>query len=102
MIVRRAEDIADRAVRVLIDGDEAVLRLAVYIVVAEGREQKAHRLFFARVAARRVKADIADIVTIFFAVICDDYSHILLLKINVDMVFAFPEFIFAVAAVSKP
>ena len=49
-----------------------------------------------------VKADIADIVPIFFAVICDDYSHILLLKINVDMVFAFPEFIFAVAAVSKP
>ena len=31
-------------------------------------------------------------------------SHIstLLLKINVDMVFAFPEFVFAVAAVSEP
>ena len=42
LIVRRAEDIADRAVRVLIDGDEAVLCLAVYIVVAEGREQKSH------------------------------------------------------------
>lgn len=40
LIVRRAEDIADCAVCVLIDGDEAVLCLAVYIVVAEGREQK--------------------------------------------------------------